>query len=75
MSDPASTWNSPEVVLPQLLEKAVMSVQPLLVYAWEHVKKTNKFLSNCKSNRFLLWTDNNAIIPRQSDEFMTIIQL
>lgn len=54
MSDPASTWTCPEVVLPQLLEKAVMSVQPLLVYAWEHVKKKNKFLSNCKSNRFLL---------------------
>lgn len=30
MSDPASTWTSPEVVLPQLLEKAVMLVQPLL---------------------------------------------
>lgn len=31
MSDPASTGTNPEVVLPQLLEKAVMLVQPLLV--------------------------------------------
>ena len=54
MSDPTSTWTSPEVVLPQLLEKSVMLVQPLLVYAWEHIKKTNQFLSNFQSNRFLL---------------------
>lgn len=40
-SDPASTWTSLEVVLPQLLEKAVMLLQPLFMYAWEHIKKTN----------------------------------
>lgn len=53
-SDPASTWTSLEVVLPQLLEKAVMLLQPLFIYAWEHIKTTNKFLSNFQSNRLLL---------------------
>jgi len=54
LSDPASTGNSPGVVLPQLVEKGVTLAQPLLVDAWEHVKKTNQFLSNFQSNRFLL---------------------
>lgn len=64
----------PEEVLSPLPEKAVVLPQ-LHDYAWAQVKKTNQFLSNFQSNRFLLQRDNNMIMTRQLDELMAISQL
>lgn len=54
MSDLASTWTSPETVLPRLPGNVVMLVQAEFVSCWQHIKRKNQLLSNFKSNRFLL---------------------